>query len=279
VLTAEVLQAFRVERDRLRGTTDPDSLIERAIGRAEPANIAVASRVKTRERLFVEGLRRRIYEQYDPAFSEVGELLSENGLRRPELAAVGPANETNRFLSWLRIEHIPGETWRDAPSLSKTERRNRILGFGREWRDDPRNHVPEDYFDWLERVRRVFASNSSIEGASREEIIGGLMSLHAFSEQLRFTKGGTAALPVKFWSDNGNDVAKVKRTLIHLTHGPGEFVERLHDVLYEPAFKLASFGLFSALELQGTVKPQECPPMNGRMAKALRFLGFEVEGA
>jgi hypothetical protein len=43
--------------------------------------------------------------------------------------------------------------------------------------------------------------------------------------------------------------------------------------------KLGYFGQFCALELFGTVKPEECPPMNGRMAKALRYLGFDVPGA
>jgi hypothetical protein len=41
-------------------------------------------------------------------------------------------------------------------------------------------------------------------------------------------------------------------------------------------FKLGYFGYFCALELIGTVKPEVCPPINGRMGKALRFLGFDV---
>ena len=36
---------------------------------------------------------------------------------------------------------------------------------------------------------------------------------------------------------------------------------------------------FCALELYGTIRPTECPPINGRMAKALRYLGFDVRGA
>ena len=36
------------------------------------------------------------------------------------------------------------------------------------------------------------------------------------------------------------------------------------------------FGYFCALELYGTIKPAECPPMNGRMATTLRFLGFGI---
>ncbi len=64
----------------------------------------------------------------------------------------------------------------------------------------------------------------------------------------------------------------------YLLHGGGDFIQRLHDILYESRRKLGYFGRFCALELYGTIKPAECPPMNGRMAKALRYLGFEVKG-
>lgn len=102
------------------------------------------------------------------------------------------------------------------------------------------------------------------------------MSLHAFGEQLRFVKGGEANLPPAFWGQNGDDVGKVKRTLTHLLHGGSEFVEQLHDALYDPARKLSLFGLACALELFGTVKPDEFPPVNGRITKALRYFGFDV---
>ena len=39
------------------------------------------------------------------------------------------------------------------------------------------------------------------------------------------------------------------------------------------------FGYFCALELSGTVEPAECPPINGGMAKTLRFLGFAVRAS
>jgi hypothetical protein len=62
------------------------------------------------------------------------------------------------------------------------------------------------------------------------------------------------------------------------TSAAAEFVQRLHDVLYEPSRKLAYFGRFCAKERYGTVNPEDYPPINGRMAKALRFLGFDVRG-
>lgn len=70
----------------------------------------------------------------------------------------------------------------------------------------------------------------------------------------------------------------MRRSLLYLVHGPGEFVTRLYDLISDPQRKLAYFGKFCALELFGTVKPELCPPMNGRTAKAMRFLGYSVSG-
>ncbi|MBO9707970.1 MAG: hypothetical protein J7521_07150 [Caulobacter sp.] len=258
----------------------PDELIEKAVGLAEPRSITVGSEAKSKERLFLDGLQRQIYEQYRPAFSEVADLLAEKGFRRPELDVIGLANEANRFLNWVRLSYVIGdEAWRAAPQLPPAERRARLLNLGAEWATTTNNMVPATYVGWLRNVDQTFGSPAALEAASKEQITQGLLSLHAFTEQLRFVKGGLAALPAAFWTANNDDVERVRRTLTHLIHGPGDFVPRLHDVLYDPRMKLGNFGFFSALELFGTAKPEVSPPMNGRMAKALRYLGFDVKAA
>jgi hypothetical protein len=102
------------------------------------------------------------------------------------------------------------------------------------------------------------------------------MAVHAFHSQIHFVKGGAANLVNFFWAENKEDVAKVKRTLSHLVFGSGDFVKRLYEVLNFAEWKLAYFGESCALELAGTARPEMCPPINGRSAKALRFLGFDV---
>lgn len=280
VLTTEKLGAFeRAHEKAMRSAPDPDADIERAVGRAEPVNINVASRAKSRERIFLEELRQQVYEQYRPAFSEVTGILVENGFRRPELADVGEANETNRFLNWVRLTYVIGdEAWQSAPLRASEDRRREIERLGSEWQHTPKNRVPENYADWVERVRALFGTAASIKAASKEELTQALMSLHAFVEQLRFVKGGESKLPGEFWKANNDDVERVKDTLAYLVHGPDDFIKRLHDILYDPKMKLGRFGRFCALELYGTIKPEQCPPMNGRMAKALRYLGYDVRG-
>ncbi len=281
VLTTEKLETFlRAHAAAQRKGPDPDAEIEKAVGRAEPVNINVASRTKTRERIFLEDLRQQIHEQYRPAFNEVTAILKEHGFRRPELADVGSANETNQFLNWVRLTYVLGdEAWQSAPLRAGLERRAEIIRLGAEWSQTDNNKVPPDYVDWLEVVKRVFGTAAATEAASKDELTQGLLSIHAFSEQVRFVKGGGENLPAAFWKPNNDDVARVKATLIHLLHGQGDFIQRLHDVLYDPAMKLGMFARFCALELYGTIKPEDCPPMNGRMAKALRYLGFDVRGA
>jgi hypothetical protein len=84
---------------------------------------------------------------------------------------------------------------------------------------------------------------------------------------------------MKFAGENHDDLAKVKRATKYLIYGGGEFVERLHDLLYDPVWKVRSFALSCSLELYGTIKPKDYPPVNGRIAKALRYLRLQCPQA
>lgn len=280
VLTDEKLAAFKLSWEGVhRKYGDPDAEIEAAIGKHQPPNIDINSRTKSHEHIFHQDLYKLVYEQYRPAFNEVEKILVERELRRAELSGIGVSNETNRFLNWLRLTRITGdETWRNAPIRTPDQRRAIIIEAGEAWRDSADSQVPDDYLDWLARVNSAFGSAEHIQKLSANEITDGLTALHAFAEQLRFTKGGIANLPKAFWKANTNDVERVRRSLIHFLYGNGDFVERLHDMLYNRHYKLGLLGRFCSLELFGTVHPDICPPMNGRMAKALRYIGFNLPG-
>ena len=107
VLTKEKLNTFAETHDALtRRVSDLDIAIEKAVGKAEPPNISVTSREVSKERIFLEGLRQQVYEQYRPAFNEVTAILKEHGFRRDELFDLGAAHETNRFLNYVRLTHV-----------------------------------------------------------------------------------------------------------------------------------------------------------------------------
>lgn len=169
VLTSEKLDVFTKAHKaaRPRGP-DPDELIEEAVGRAEPANINVASTTVTRERIFLEQLRQQVYEQYRPAFAEVTDILTTRNFRRAELAGVGIENETNRFLNWLRLTHVIGdEAWHTVPLRPQQERLNIILPLGQEWTHTDDSKAPKYYKAWLHNVQRVFGSEQAIASARR----------------------------------------------------------------------------------------------------------------
>jgi phospholipase D-like protein len=247
-------------------------------GKVEPPNIKVNSARPNAARMFAEQLRRQVYEQYKPAFTEVLETLRQGSYRRADLEDLGIAYETNRFLNWVRLTHAPGENWAQAPLRANREDRvKEIKRLGQEWVGADKNQVSHDYTDMLRNSQRVFGTADSIDKASKDDLSEGLLSLHAFLEQLRFVKGGRENLAPFFWRENNDDVHRVKKSLTRLVHGHGDFIERLHDLVYDPAWWLEHFGTFCALELFGTIKPEEFPPINGRMAKALRFLGYDVK--
>jgi hypothetical protein len=255
---------------------NPDARIEAALGRVEPTNITVGSDRKSSEYLFLEALRRRVHEHFQPAFNEVTALLSLNNLHRPEWDASDRGSETNRFLNWVRLTRAPGDEWQTVPHRSEEDRREVMVALGRDWVSTPTPRIAEDYFEGLNHLRVVFETRASLQAASRESLSSALMAVHAFYEQIRFVKGGKANLITFFWAQNKEDVEGVKRTLGHLVFGAGDFVKRLYEVLNFPEWKLAYFGESCALELSGTVKSEMCPPMNGRSAKALHFIGFDV---
>jgi hypothetical protein len=151
------------------------------------------------------------------------------------------------------------------------QRRAEILKLGVQWIATDDTRIPKNNLARLKTIEYTFGSNDAITSASKEDITRGLLSLHAFEEQLRFTKGGLQNLPKAFWSDNADNVERVRRSISHLIHEPGDFIIRLHDLLYDKRYKLGLFARFCALEPFGTIKPAECPPANSRVAKALRI--------
>ena len=104
------------------------------------------------------------------------------------------------------------------------------------------------------------------------------MSLHAFNEQFRFVRGGVKNLPAAFWKQNRDDVTKVKATLSYLLYGNGDFVERMHDILYDTSFKLHLFGQFCALELYGHRQARGVSADQWTHGQGAALLGYDVQG-
>jgi hypothetical protein len=277
VLTDDVLKRFTDARKHVKGSA-ADEVIAGKVGIVEPRNINIQSQRQTAERMFLETLRRQVAD-YRNAFNEVAKLLDDNRLYRPECDGIASAHQANRFLSWVRRKHAPGEAWQATPYRPQKDRSDEILRLAAEWIVPSSDTIQHYYIPSLHAVEQTFGSTEAIQNAAKEELTTGLTSLHAFYEQQRFVTGGASNLPIAFWQRNNDDIDHVRETLMYWVHGGGDFVERLHDVLFDGALKLKLFGTSCALELYGTVKPKEYPPINGRIIKGLRYLGFDVRGA
>jgi HKD family nuclease len=279
VLTNQVYKQFKDAWEKSARLTSQD-LPFQVLNPVEPQTILMSSQKRSAQQMYLSDLQKSIYEQYKPAFAEVAVLLTDHGHRRPEFADLGIEVEVNRFLNWVRLEHAKGdEAWQNAPLRSKADRQPVVLSFAEAWATTAKPDIPDDYFDLLRELHAVLGSPQSIAGSDREQIASALLCVHAFKEQLRFTRGGEEALPAKFWMLNNDDLTRVAATLIYLVHGTDDFAVRICAVLYDPRYKLGAFGRFCALELVGTLRPGEAPPINGRMAKSLRYLGFDVRAS
>jgi hypothetical protein len=146
VLTPQTLASFEAAVGPFGKHFNPDAKIEAAVGRAEPTNILVGSSKKSPEYLFLEALRRRVYEQFMPAFAEVSSFLSEETLHRPEWSSADKESETNRFLNWVRLTRGAGDEWQNTPPSSKRDRREALLELGHDWVATSNPRIAADYF-------------------------------------------------------------------------------------------------------------------------------------
>lgn len=252
--------------------------LEKFVSKAWPPSAKVGSGIVSKQRAFLQGLRRKYDEGLIPAFREVSEVFADLGRRRPEFANGDPEIELGRFLGWLRIAQAPGESWAQTSLADQAERRRRIIHYLQDW-IVVEDTTAGDMFDGnrevanIERLRTALASPQSIEQIEYDDLFEALVSVHAFYDRLRFVLGGLSGLRVDFAARN--TLGQIKETLTYLLHGSGAALERAYDCIYDEKRRLGGFGEACVMELLGWMDEAR-PPINGRTVKALRFLGFDV---
>lgn len=277
VLTPAVLSKHRTLWEAARKLPSPNGLFEQGLAEITPTTVLVGSEKKSPQRLFLADIQRMVYGQYLPAFREVNKFLQDGGYRRAELADLSTSAETNRFLNWTRLAKVlDDDLWMQAPILDAGQRTEKLKILAEEWAATDKPCIDERYVDSQRLLHQVFGSPEAIAQCDKSQLTEGLLQVHAFSELLRFTRGGLAQLPIAFWKGNNDDVSRVKASLTHLLYGKDDFAERICDMLWDDSRRLAKFGKYCSLELVGTVRPDQAPAINSRMAKALRYLGHDV---
>lgn len=222
------------------------------------------------EKLYLEDFRRK-YQAFLQAFGEVRQVYGTYDTRkRPELPL---RVEIHEFLSFVRQNKCPKETWAEVGSLRKSEREKRIKAFLDEW------FVTEwSYLDTVagqySLLNERLGSPEEIAKANKEELLEALWACHAFREQLRFHEGGADAFKDKFRQDVSTD--KLKRSLTYLYYGDDEYVERIATLIFDHSYKISHIGRNGVQELYGWVNSEDIPLSNSRVRKALQCVGFDV---
>jgi hypothetical protein len=121
---------------------------------------------------------------------------------------------------------------------------------------------------------RVFASRDSLMSASDDDLFDALCTCHSFHDRLRFFDGGMPTWKKAFLA--ANPPKRVRESLAYLVFGEGDVIERMANMIYNEAYKLAEFGQSNVQELVGWRNKEELPVINGRTTKILRFFGSKV---
>lgn len=255
-------------------STEPnlDQKIEEAFGETFPSQGIQVGRAKaSSQKTYLEDYRRT-YQEFLSCYREVEDIyMSYDRRQQPDLPL---RIEIDQFLSYVREEFAPREIYLEEPLRSGPARKMFIeekitAWFGQRW-DWLDGHITEAY----PSISSVFGSRDSIEKASMNEIIDGLEVCHSFHDRLRFYAGGTKTIRKEF--SEANDLERVKKSIVYLLHGDGDFIERMGTVIFDPEYKLTMMGRSIVQELLGWVNEEDIPICNGRTIKSLRYLGFEI---
>lgn len=272
VLTADALDRFKTWR-KSNHVQDASPIV--GIEPSSPVTVAVKTQIENRTRTYLETFRALFVEKLIPAYKLVETIYSEQGQRHPAFSARSYDYEMDRFLFWVRgfttDEQLDQHPIRSGDDLSRTIRKHVSEWFQTKEFD---LNIDEERLHRIAKLQALFADQRALELIEMDEIVDILQGCAAFVEMLRFTKGGLENHIKAFKKDN--DISKVRASFQHLAFGSGDYVQRVYDCVYLPEYKLSHWGRNCTLELFGWINKEKVPPFNGRIIKALRYLGFNV---
>jgi len=153
--------------------------------------------------------------------------------------------------------------------------KNNIHKYVTEWMKMKDNlTIYTDRVDRIDRLERLFGDERSLESVGMDEIVDMIQACAAFVEMRRFTEGGLESFIEGF--KQKNRIERIRKSFHHLAFGPGDYVQRVYDCIYESEYRFSDWGKNCTLELFGWVNKDGVPPFNGRTMKGLRFLGMDV---
>lgn len=279
VLDNDILQEYSKIYDRNRSRSDNETIIEEELqkkqGRITIQNIQRGLRKPSKSEIYLDQYRSD-YQGFHDAYRTVERLYKATGRRRHDESKLPLRLEIDSFFSFIRENKAKKESYLEAPLLHGQEQENKILSNINEWFEIP--------WEWLDdeivpkrypTIQRFLGSPQSIKQASMDDIVEALSTCHSFFDRRRFYQGGHDTHIKEFVDTNELDHAK--ETITYLLYGEGDFIRRMGRCIFDPAYKLNSFGQSNVQELLGWVNNQNIPVCNNRTLRSLRWLGFDVK--
>lgn len=279
VLDGDTLKEYSKIYDRYRTRADNENFIEDELqkkqGRVTIQNIRRGLKKPSKSEIYLDQYRSD-YQGFHDAYKTVERIYKGTGKRRYDESRLPLRLEIDSFFSFIREKKARKDSYLEEPLLHGQKLENKTLSNINEWFDIT--------WEWLDEeivpkryptIQKVLGSPESIEKATMDDIVEALSSCHSFFDRLRFYHGGHDT-HVKEFKDT-NDLDQVKKTISYLLYGDGEFIRRMGRCIFDPAYKLNSFGQSNVQELLGWINHQNIPICNNRTLRSLRWLGFDVK--
>ena len=251
-----------------------DNKVIDKIGNVVSKNVNRGTKKESKENIFLDSYRKT-YQESISAFNVIRNEYENIGKRKITEDKIPLRLEIDSFISFVRDEHAPVDTWKNAPIISGTEQKDKIKTLIQEWLVTPWPYFEETIVnEKYPRIKKAFASKEAIMMLNDDDLFEALAVAHSFGDRFRFYKGSTPTQKIEFFKNN--DGKRIRESLVYLIFGTDEAVRRLANVIFNSKYKLNEFGQANAQEILGWVGGNDLPVINGRTTKVLRYFGFDV---
>lgn len=278
VATHDMLRKYADAYKRFEAHENASDTLSREIaeqlGNTAPSNIERGETKRNKQTLFLANYRKT-YQEAVSAFAIVRRAYESAGYRKAIEDKIPLRLEIDSFISFVRDTETTGDSWETGPYRGESDQIAFIRSIIEKWKARSWPHfegriVGENY----PRLMRVFASRESVVKATDDELFDALCTLHSFHDRQRFFDGGMPTWKKFFLA--ANPPKRVRESLGYLVFGDGDVIERMANMIYSDAYKLAEFGQSNVQELIGWRNQEDLPVINGRTTKILRFFGSKV---
>ncbi len=277
VLTEEVLGRYKklyLSHSKIgQEIASLEQTVTQDIGNVVFHNIGREKRKVSKENIFLEDYRKT-YQTSVTAFNKIRGLYESLQKRKVDENLIPLRLEIDSFLSFVRDRHAPGDSWLQTPLDWGDQQKSLVERYLDEWFAERWPHFEDTIVKVnYPKLMRVFSSRETVIDSSDDELFDALTTVHSFRDRLRFFPGGLPTLRATFFETN--DGKLIRESLSYLVFGDGDVIERMANLIFHPDYKLEQFGQANVQELVGWCS-EECPVINGRTTKILRFFGFDV---